>query len=272
MTALTGAGAAAAIPSQHYAPKGGCGHQPKPMPMPLPGPGPVPLPHPEPMPMPHPDYGTPPMAPPGMYALSGGTTEEIARGIVELYDQDRSGTISAEEAVRVQRDHGGFNDGMIQIPSKFGFGGGSTTVDVFAMTKLLVKADTNHNGRVGINELTKTLKQFDTGDDYPSYSLPHGPGGPGGPEQHIKKPGAKTAGDGRLSGSEFDRFMMELGEQHIGSWQEPSYWGDYGFDKGFPLPGPGVPPAVHGAARLQAGARTTAPAAAAAPTADAAGE
>lgn len=265
MTGITGAGAATAIPAHRGPRQGGCPHEPKPkpgpdhVPMPMPMPGPVPLPPRGRPPIPPPGHGTPPMAPPGMHGLSGGTTRDIARGILELYDRDHNGTISSDEAVRVQREYGGFNGGMIQVP---GFGG--HTVDVFSMTKLFIKADANRNGRVGVNELSKVLEGFDTGDRY--RGVLHQMGG----LEQLHGGLRKTAGDGRLSGSEFDRFMQVLGEQHVGSWQERTH--GFGFkDDGFefigfdrnppevgllganttrrPMPAPAVPqgPATDGA-------------------------
>lgn len=189
-----------------------------------------------------PPPGMPPMAPPGMHGLSGGTTRDIARGIVELYDRDHSGTISSDEAVRVQREYGGFNGGMIQLP---GFGGQS--VDVFSMTKLFIKADANRNGRVGVNELSKVLQGFDTGDRY--RGVLHQMGG----VEQLHDGFRKTAGDGRLSGSEFDRFMQDLGEQHVGSWQEHSH--GFGFkERGFRSGGHEGFDATPPAARLRAAA------------------
>lgn len=192
MTTINAIGGAGAMPTQHYAPTGGCGHHPTPKPPHLP----------------------PPPAPPiGMHALGGGTTRGIALAIVRLYDGDRNGVISAEEAVRVQRDHGG----AIQLP-----GFADQTVDVFAMTKLFVTADADHDGRVGVSELSNVLERYDTGDTwsmkgrFPGQHLPIG------------------VSDGRVAGSEFQRFMSQLGEQHVGSWRDRPRF------PVFPMPFPGA--------------------------------
>lgn len=204
MTAINAIGAAAPMPTQHHSPSGGCGnHPPAPRPVPLPGPGLEPMPMPMPMPDHHP---APPVGPPiGMQELRGESTRDIARGIINLYDGNRDGAISSEEAVRVQRDHGGFHGSPFQLP-------GGHSVDVFAMTELFVKADANRSGRVGVNELTKVLSRFDTGDQYRQLT-------------ELRPP---SEGDGRLTGSEFDNFMSQLGEQHVGSFDEPAYAGPWG--------------------------------------------
>jgi hypothetical protein len=192
----------------------GCGHGTAP---PI-TPGPVPMPH----PMPDPGIIGPVLpAPPAndMWSLQGQSTKDIARGILDMYDADRNGTVSTDEAVRVQRDYG--FGGLYYGHGFPGFGGAQ--VDVYSMTKLLFNADANKNGKVGINELNRHLRTFDTGDSWGSIptQLPKG----------VKPvPGSNGKGDGTLSGSEFQAFMQKSGERHIGSWQEPSY---YGYDQGY---------------------------------------
>ncbi len=208
-------------------------------------------PLPTPMPMPEPDYFNPPIGKPpigypiptkkptNMWHLEGRSIRDIAKGIVAMYDQDGDGRVSAQEAVRVQRQHAKY-DGW------YGYGGpraqdlaaspatadlkpgmemqvhpdayprhfapfGGTQVDVYSMTQLLFSADRNHNGKVGVAELARHLRTFDKGDNWsqPPTSKNH------------KAP--KTAGDGKLTGSEFAAFMTRSGEHHIGSWTEPGY-------------------------------------------------
>ncbi|MCB0880178.1 MAG: hypothetical protein KDC46_14490 [Thermoleophilia bacterium] len=139
--------------------------------------------------------------PRSMWDLEGGSIRDIARGIITLYDQNGDGRVSGAEAVRVQRDNSN------------GFWYGGTRVDVYSMTKLLFAADRNHNGMVGVGELTRHLRTFDTGAGW--YGIRGTKFGRGG------------SGDGRLSGSEFSRFMQQSGEQHVAGWYENDWYHRY---------------------------------------------
>jgi hypothetical protein len=213
------------LPNPHFPhrnPHQHCGHRPVPPTGPGPFPDHLPPSGPGPMPFPAPPVpgGYGPARPTTMQQLAGRSIGDIARGIIALYDADGNGRISADEAVRVQRQHGMHG---LMIP-----GGGGTRVDVYAMTRLLVSADANGNGKVGVGELTRFLRRFDTGDNWSS------------------KFGVRTgAGDGRLTGSEFQRFMERAGERHVAGWNEPS-WGYkdpwYGWDSMYGHPRQARPP------------------------------
>jgi hypothetical protein len=250
------AGAAIALPMPNTPPATGCGHGKTP---PI---TPAPVPAPQPYPMPDPYIGPVPPAPPAndMWSLQGQSTKSIARGILEMYDADRNGTVSTDEAVRVERDYG--YGGQFYGTGFPGFGG--TQVDVYSMTKLLFNADANKNGKVGINELSRHLRSFDTGDSW-GMMVPDqlGKGG--------KPLGVNGKGDGVISGSEFQRFMEKSGEQHIGSWQEPSYYGyDYIYGPGYPSDSTPSQPADHQHGAQLARTATGGAAPAAAPAAAAA--
>ena len=207
-------------------------------------PGPI-KPVPAPLPSPTPVKVT------SMQQLEGRSIRQIAEGIINLYDQDGDRRISAAEATRVQRQHDyGFLDYgygpenglaaadagspgdlneldtfMHKAPPYYG----PTRVDVYAMTKLLFAADANHNGKVGVAELARHLRTFDKGDSWNGAVL----------DKFGRKPVVnRTAGDHRLTGSEFWSFMKTSGEQHVAGWTERNDW--Y-----YNRPIPVEPPVVH---------------------------
>lgn len=157
-----------------------------------------------------------------MYQLDGRSIGDIASGILELYDANRDGRISASESTRtVYRpwygipplDGGAEPVGPVK-DSNYYTGGYKET---YSIDRLIHAADVNGDGSLSRQELQRALRRFDTGDTWGAVRMLDA----SNPIELPKPGGDRTAHDGILSGSEFWAFMDRLGERNISYYGGP---------------------------------------------------